>query len=104
MSIVAVLRIPNAWGDRVKLRVAYQVKDMYGSAVVNRPSRVMMQMGAPTVSLSARTATCSTGNTQQAHHVDYCSACVCGQCVCACARVRVCACARPRGAGGAACT
>ena len=74
MSIVAVLRIPNAWGDRVKLRVAYQVKDMYGSAVVNRPSRVMMQMGAPTASLSARTATCSTGNTQHGHHVDYCSA------------------------------
>ena len=68
--VSASLARVSAWVDRVKVRVAYQVKDMYGSAVVNRPSRVMMQMGAPTVSLSARTATCSTGNTQHGHHVD----------------------------------
>ena len=73
-SIMAVLRTPNTWVDRVKVRVSYQVKDAYGSAVVKRPSRVMMQLGAPTASLSARTVACSTGNTQHGHHVDYCSA------------------------------
>ena len=58
ISLAAVLRTPSAWVDRVKVRVAYQVKDMYGSAVVNRPSRVTMRMEAPATGLSAETVTC----------------------------------------------
>ena len=49
-SIAAVLRTREAWVDRVKVRVAYQVKDVYGSAVVSRPSRVTMVLSEPTPS------------------------------------------------------
>ena len=46
VGIAAVLRTPNAWVDHVKVRVAYQLKDVYGSPVVNRPSSVTMELGA----------------------------------------------------------
>ena len=51
VSIAAVLRTVNAWADRVKVRVAYQLKDKYGSSMVNTPSSVDMVLGAPSSSV-----------------------------------------------------
>ena len=73
-SISTVLRTPNAWVDRVKVRVAYQLKDRYGSSVVNRPSSVTMELGAPlATSLPPLTVSCSTSYTQRDYSVDDCS-------------------------------
>ena len=72
VTIAAVLRTPNAWVDRVKVRVAYQVKDVHGSSVVLRPTKVTMTMAAPSTGLTARTVTCEY-HSQSMYNVDYCS-------------------------------
>ena len=76
VRLAVVLRTPTAWVDRVKVRVAYQAMDEYGSTMVNRPARVVMTISAPSASAGeSRTFTCSTRFTQQQpFRVDYCSA------------------------------
>ena len=74
VSISAVLRTPNTWVDRIKVRLAYQVKDVYGSAVVRRPTQVMMQLGGPVSGSASQAIHCSTQFTQVPPYVDHCSA------------------------------
>ena len=74
VGIAAVLRTPLAWVDRVKVRVAYQLKDGYGSSAVVEPSRVTMQIREPaSAGVGQVTVSCSTQYTQSAPNVDYCS-------------------------------
>ena len=71
-SISAVLRTPIAWVDRVRVRVAYQVKDARGNVLVARPSVVVLRL---TRAAETREFGCDTSSTQQLgrHYVAYCS-------------------------------
>ena len=66
VSIATVLRTHGAWVDRVKVRVAYQLNDASGSSVVNQPSSVQMELGAPLSSGGSpgTSTSCSLTNTQ----------------------------------------
>ena len=68
-----MLRTTQVWVDRAKVRVAYQVKDSYGSVLVSQPSAVLLRL-TPT-SGADRTASCDVGQTQQPsrYHVSYCA-------------------------------
>ena len=72
VSITTVLRTRNVWVDRIRLRVAYQVKDSMGSVLVQRPSAVIMRVS---LDGSTRISYCDTSFTQNAiqSYVAYCS-------------------------------
>ena len=72
-SISAVVRTASVWVDRVKVRVAYQLKDAMGSPLVSRPAavRMLVTLGVS----SSGPHSCNTALTQSSGqlYVAYCS-------------------------------
>ena len=71
-SITAVVRTSAVWVDRVKIRVAYQLKDAAGSPVVSTPSTVKLRIE---LDGSTQTSSCDTSLTQSSgqFYIAYCS-------------------------------
>lgn len=60
---------PQVWVDRIKLRVAYQLKDAHGSVRVTRPSAVQLRI---TLGSSTRSTSCDTQSSPP-YYVSDCS-------------------------------
>ena len=74
-SIDAVLRTDRVWVDRVKVRVAFQVRDKDGNVLTNQPTRVDVELSAPFSALHTRQERCRTVDTQKSwrYHLGDCS-------------------------------
>ena len=73
-TITAVLRTRNAWVDRVRVRVAYQVTDSHGNVRVAQPSNVVLRITHNTLS-QTRDFNCDTSGTQSSgrRYLAHCS-------------------------------
>ena len=75
VTIEAVLRTIHVWVDRVDVRVAFQVRDKDGNVMTHQPTRVDVELSAPSSALHKRQERCSTTDTQWAwrYHLGDCS-------------------------------